>query len=142
MHIWKLNHASSKCISIKLYLRYFQSLVKTLNTELKTFKINNRVRNYRGRVSNFDQSEVRKQCFLASDWLKFESLPRQIRTLYPKLMLSYTHNKITNTTTISKKEDHILTRSKKTNLKQLQTPLLRLTSPFLLPEQTPQHPSL
>ena len=34
-----------------------------------------RVRNYRGRVSNFDQSEARKQCFLASDWLKFETLP-------------------------------------------------------------------
>ena len=35
-----------------------------------------RVRNYRGRVSNFDQSESRKHCFLASDWLKFETLPR------------------------------------------------------------------
>ena len=34
-----------------------------------------RVRNYRGRVTNFDQSEARKQCFLASDWLKFETLP-------------------------------------------------------------------
>ena len=31
-----------------------------------------RVRNYRGRVSNFDQSEARKQCFLASDWLNFD----------------------------------------------------------------------
>ena len=40
-----------------------------------------RERNYRGRVSNFDQSEARKQCFLASDWLKFETLPRQFRTL-------------------------------------------------------------
>ena len=32
----------------------------------------NRVRNYRGRVSNFNQSEARKHCFLASDWSKFE----------------------------------------------------------------------
>ena len=35
-----------------------------------------RVRDYRGRVSNFNQSEARKHCFLASDWLKFETLPR------------------------------------------------------------------
>ena len=35
-----------------------------------------RVRNYRGRVSNFNQSEARKHCFLASDWSKFETLPR------------------------------------------------------------------
>ena len=41
-----------------------------------------RVRNFRGRVSNFNQSEARKQCFLASDWLKFETLPRKFRTLY------------------------------------------------------------
>ena len=40
------------------------------------FSLNYRVRNYRGRVSNFDQSEARKQRFLASDWLKFETLPR------------------------------------------------------------------
>ena len=32
--------------------------------------LSNRVRYYRGRVSNFDQSESRKHCFLASDWLK------------------------------------------------------------------------
>ena len=25
----------------------------------------------RGRVSNYNQSEARKQCFLDSDWLKF-----------------------------------------------------------------------
>ena len=29
-----------------------------------------RVRYFRGRVSNFNQSEARKLCFLASDWLK------------------------------------------------------------------------
>ena len=34
-----------------------------------------RVRNYRGRVSNFNQSEVRKHCFLAPDWSKFVTLP-------------------------------------------------------------------
>ena len=39
----------------------------------------NRVRYYRGRVSNFDQTESRKHCFLASDWLKFETLPRLYR---------------------------------------------------------------
>ena len=33
-----------------------------------------RVRNFRGRVSNFNQSEARKQCVLASDWLKFRTL--------------------------------------------------------------------
>ena len=35
-----------------------------------------RVRNFRGRVSNFNQSEARKQCVLASDWLKFVTLPQ------------------------------------------------------------------
>ena len=43
--------------------------------------IDNRVRYFRGRVSYFNQSESRKQCFLASDWLKFETLPRKYRTL-------------------------------------------------------------
>ena len=40
-----------------------------------------RVRYFRGRVSNFNQSETREQCFLDSDWLKFETLPRKYRTL-------------------------------------------------------------
>ena len=37
-----------------------------------------RVRHYRGRVSNFNQSEARKQCLLDSDWSKFETLPPKI----------------------------------------------------------------
>ena len=49
----------------------------------------NRVRNFRGRVTNFNQSEARKQCFLASDWLKFETLPRKFRTLF-SLTVTYT----------------------------------------------------
>ena len=36
---------------------------------------------FRGGVSNFSQSEARKQCFLASDLLKFLTLPRKYRTL-------------------------------------------------------------
>ena len=40
-----------------------------------------RVRNFRGRVSYFNQSEAREQSFLASDWLKLETLPRKYRTL-------------------------------------------------------------
>ena len=41
------------------------------------------VRYFRGkpRVSSFNQSESRKQCFLAPDWLKFEAHPRKYRTL-------------------------------------------------------------
>ena len=35
----------------------------------------NRVRNFRGRVSYFNQSEARKYPVLASDWLKYETLP-------------------------------------------------------------------
>ena len=42
----------------------------------------NRVRYFRGRVTNLNQSEARQQCFLASDWLKFETLTRKYRTLY------------------------------------------------------------
>ena len=45
------------------------------------FLENFRVRYYRGKVSNFNQSEARKHCFLASDWLTFENLPRKYRTL-------------------------------------------------------------
>ena len=48
---------------------------------VKLMSVNNRVRYYRGRVSNCDQSEARKQCFLDSDWSKFETLPRKFRTL-------------------------------------------------------------
>ena len=40
-----------------------------------------RVRYFRENALNFDQSEARKQCFLASDWLKFETLPGEYRTL-------------------------------------------------------------
>ena len=40
----------------------------------------NRVRYFRRWVANFNQSEARKQCFLASDWLLFETLPRKYRT--------------------------------------------------------------
>ena len=32
---------------------------------------------FQGRVLNFNKSEARKQCFLASDWLKFETIPRK-----------------------------------------------------------------
>ena len=39
------------------------------------------VRYYRGKVSKFNQSEAREHCFLASDWLKVETLPRKYRTL-------------------------------------------------------------
>ena len=42
----------------------------------------NRVRYYRGRVSNFDQSEARKHCILASYLLKFETLPRKYRVTF------------------------------------------------------------
>ena len=43
--------------------------------------LNYRARNFRGRVSYFNQSEGRKHPFLASDWLKYETLPRKFRTL-------------------------------------------------------------
>ena len=46
----------------------------------------NRVRHFRGRVSNFDQSESRKQCCHASDWFNFVTLPRKYRTLLSLLL--------------------------------------------------------
>ena len=46
-----------------------------------------RVRNFRGRVSYFNQSEARMHCFLASDWLKCETLPQKFRTLLCKVKL-------------------------------------------------------
>ena len=42
----------------------------------------NRVRYFQGRVSYFEQSEARKNRFLASDWSKYETLPRKYRTLW------------------------------------------------------------
>ena len=47
------------------------------------------VRNNRGRVSNFNQSEARKHYSLASnsDWSKFVTLPRLYRTLLYKLTI-------------------------------------------------------
>ena len=51
----------------------------TLPTEIDELY---RVRNFRGRVSYFNQSEARKHCFLASDWLKCKTLPRKFRTLW------------------------------------------------------------
>ena len=41
-----------------------------------------KVRNFRGRVSYFNQSEARKHCFFASDWLNRETLPQKFRTLF------------------------------------------------------------
>ena len=32
-------------------------------------------------LSNFNQSEARKQCFLASDWLNLGNFPRKYRAL-------------------------------------------------------------
>ena len=43
---------------------------------------NNKVRYFWERVSNFNQPEARKYHFLASNWLKFVTLPRKYRTLY------------------------------------------------------------
>ena len=37
---------------------------------------------FRGGFSCFDQSEARKQCFLASDWSGCGTLPRKYRTLF------------------------------------------------------------
>ena len=34
-----------------------------------------------GGVPNLNQSEARKHCFLASDWLKFGTAPQKFRTL-------------------------------------------------------------
>ena len=46
----------------------------------------NKVRYFR--VFSFHQSESRKQYFLASDWLKFETLPRYYRNLYLKPIIA------------------------------------------------------
>ena len=56
--------------------------LKTSEFRSKKNKNPNRARYFRGIVSNFDQSEGRKHCFLAFDWLKFVTLPRKYRTLY------------------------------------------------------------
>ena len=55
--------------------------------QMFVFQTTNRVRNFRGRVSNFNQSDARKQCVLASDWLKFVTLPRKCHTLFVEKIL-------------------------------------------------------
>ena len=49
-----------------------------------------RKRYFRGRVTNFNQSDARKYCFLSFDRSKFETLPRKYRTLL-LCYLSLTH---------------------------------------------------
>ena len=44
---------------------------------------------FRGRVLHFNLSEARRQHFLASDWLDFDTLPRKYRTLYHALTSVY-----------------------------------------------------
>ena len=46
-----------------------------------TFGLIYRERYFRGRVSSFNKSEVRKHSFVTSDWLKYETVPRIYRTL-------------------------------------------------------------
>ena len=50
--------------------------------EIFIINIVNGVRYFRGRVSNFNQSEARKHCFLASNWLKVVALPASAKILY------------------------------------------------------------
>ena len=45
---------------------------KNLFKQLQFVSAIYRVRYFRRMVSNFDQSEARKHCFLASDWLEYE----------------------------------------------------------------------
>ena len=49
--------------------------------EARSLIVGNRVRYFRGRVTNFNRSEARKHLLLASDWSIFETLPRKYRTL-------------------------------------------------------------
>ena len=75
INCWRHCDMSSETLSSAIQLT---TLVFRHDTNLYR---SNRVRNFRGRVSNFNKSKARKQCFLASDWLKFETLPRKFRTL-------------------------------------------------------------
>ena len=47
------------------------------------FSLHNKAWFFWGRVSNFDQSGAIKQFFLASDWLKFGTLPRKKPHSFP-----------------------------------------------------------
>ena len=52
--------------------------------------ITDRVRYFRGTVSNFNESEARKHFVLASDWLIFEILPEN--TKIPCLLYNFRRN--------------------------------------------------
>ena len=87
-------HIEQRYITRYFYQLHVQQNIYTSDQPLRIFHIarslissstgteRNRVRYFRGRVSNFNQSEARKQCFLASDWFKFVTLLQKYRTLY------------------------------------------------------------
>ena len=64
---------NTNCLVSEIYNRCNQR--RSSAGMLSSILVYNRVRNFRGGVSNFNQSEARKQCFLASDWLKCETPP-------------------------------------------------------------------
>ena len=65
------NNELSLALGFKLQKYVYTNMVKRLNN----------ARYFWGRVSNFNQSEARMHCFLVSDWLKFETIPRKYRIL-------------------------------------------------------------
>ena len=63
---------------VNLYFNLLVSnheLALSASLSLFLFQMCNIVGYFRGRVPNFNQSDARKQCFLAADWLKFETFP-------------------------------------------------------------------
>ena len=72
--IYHGNRSRKKCVARKCILKSPKNLPKVSIDSACDFSVicqSYRVRYSWGRVPNFNQSETRKQCFLASDWLKF-----------------------------------------------------------------------
>ena len=73
--------ASELGLALMLLNDTFLDLYEKIGCQLVSKTGINRVRYIWGRVSKYHQSEAGKDCFLASDRLKFETLPRKYRTL-------------------------------------------------------------
>ena len=60
---------------LKMFKSLFQEVVRGLEMTATSSQCQQLSTVFSGGVSNFNQSEARKHCFLASGWLKFETSP-------------------------------------------------------------------
>ena len=78
LYFFMMRAAFSVISSEEVYQLFNVSVQSLLNTDNT---LSNESLVFLGRVPNFSLSDSRKQSFLATDWLKFGTLPQKCRTL-------------------------------------------------------------